>query len=141
MFWLANVINGSYSQEEVRRIEKWARQERAEAVHGLFSHVGRGVVRALKATGRGAKAVYTGVERWNRKQAAIRELSVLSDRTLKDIGLHREEIASVVEEMLSGGQKTRVSARSESVQHVREQAEAVSSIGEQETANQWQRAA
>ncbi len=36
---------------------------------------------------------------WHRRRAAIRELSALSNHTLKDIGLHRGEIRSVVHEM------------------------------------------
>lgn len=148
MFWLADIFNGSYSQQEVHRIETWARRQRAEAVQGLFSALGRGLVQAVRAAGRGAKGAYAilaGVREklaeWNRKQATIRELNDLSDRTLKDIGLHRGEIRAAVEAMLNGERQTPASVRSVTVERVGDNAQAGSSPHEQETGNEWQRAA
>ena len=36
------------------------------------------------------------IGRWHERQTTIRRLSRLDDRLLKDIGIHRHEIASVV---------------------------------------------
>ena len=67
------------------------------------------------AGGAPLRGIETGVSRlveWfratRRRRAAIGELSALSDRMLKDIGLHRGEIRSVVHEM------TRAAAPSDS---------------------------
>jgi len=82
MFWLAEVFNGSFSQEELKRAEQWAHRERAEMTHKVF--VGaplaafRGLASRLKA-------------RHERKRAA-RSLRHLDDHLLRDIGLKREDV-------------------------------------------------
>lgn len=148
MFWLANIINGSYTQHDLPRIEAWVNRERSKAVHGLFSILARGAVRAVRAAGHGVNEAYAGLadlgeklSLYRRKRVAIRELNALSDRTLKDIGLHRAEIHAAVEEALNGERRAHVPVRSATVHRVEEHAETESSIGEPKAANDWQRAA
>ncbi len=50
----------------------------------------------------GVSRLVEGFRAARRRRAAIGELSALSDRSLKDIGLHRSEIRSVVDEMSRG---------------------------------------
>lgn len=141
MFWLREIVNGRPTQEELDRYEEWARQKRAETFTQLFSTIGRGLVKVagygLKPAAAGLVAAYRALRRWQKKRAAIRELSGLSDYLLKDIGLHRGDIRPVVEGLLDGepeaGTETRVFASRR-----QEQAPAA---GGQETENKWQRAA
>jgi len=58
--------------------------------------------RKLVATLKRWLAAYTT---WRREQAAIDELSAMSDRELKDMGLHRSEIPAAVK--FSGGLSNR----------------------------------
>lgn len=132
MFWLAEVFNGRYSEQEMQRYEEWARQERAETVARAFAGAGR-------ATQSAALAFWGRIQRERRRRAAVRELNVLSDRVLKDIGLVRGEIPSVVDDLLNGRQTTRALAqtgRSAS----RRTSQAKQSENAQ-TVDQWRRAA
>lgn len=79
------------------------RDLRAQAFSSGLRHTGYGFERIVLA---GAAAVIRGTRRsfarfadWNRRRQAIRQLSALDSRVLKDIGLHRSEIPSLVSEI------------------------------------------
>ncbi len=57
--------------------------------------------RGLRAAIDAGRALARAIVRARKRQAAIRTLEALNDRTLKDIGLHRSQIRSVVEEMFN----------------------------------------
>lgn len=144
MFWLAEVFNGSYSEQEMRRLERWAHRRRADTVHHLFSALGGGLVGAVKSTGRATQAAARGLGRgyrtvrlWQRRRAAIRELNALSDHVLKDIGLARGDIPWAVAAMLNKESTTSVGTRRPVLQRVSTRRPAFPDTGEHD----WQRAA
>jgi hemoglobin-like flavoprotein/uncharacterized protein YjiS (DUF1127 family) len=90
-----------------RNAVRRAREERTQMLRSLFVATLTSVQRAAKggrdlagALGsRAAAAVRRGwrsYATWRERQRAIKELGLLDDRALKDIGLHRSEIESVV---------------------------------------------
>ncbi|MGI9301300.1 MAG: DUF1127 domain-containing protein [Gammaproteobacteria bacterium] len=54
------------------------------------------------------------VHRWHRRRIAIGELMALSNAALKDIGIHRSEIRSVVAEHLNVATPTRLHTMTQS---------------------------
>jgi uncharacterized protein YjiS (DUF1127 family) len=70
-------------------ILRQARQARAQALQALLV---RALSRMRALAGRAARAFAT----WRANRRAVRELHALGDRTLKDFGIDRSEIESVV---------------------------------------------
>ncbi len=74
-----------------------ARRTRPTLARRVLADIGGGA--SLPALGSRVLRLGQALSAWRRRRAAIGELSALSDHALKDIGLHRGEIRSVVDAM------------------------------------------
>jgi uncharacterized protein YjiS (DUF1127 family) len=90
-----------------RHAERAAKEYRARILRSLgvaalaslrsAAEGGRTIVRALgDRAAAAASRRWRAYAAWRERRAAVRELAALDDRTLKDLGLHRSEIESVV---------------------------------------------
>jgi len=95
MLWISEFFNGSFSQEEMRRAEMWARQDQQKPIKRVLSRSGGRIMRGLFAIGHPVRVVFRKARRSHRKRITIRELDALSDRSLRDIGVHRNDIHSL----------------------------------------------
>jgi uncharacterized protein YjiS (DUF1127 family) len=75
-----------------RSVARRAHEERAQALRGAFAAIRALGSRAAAAARRHWRSYAT----WRERRQAIKELGGLDDRVLKDMGVHRSEIESVV---------------------------------------------
>jgi uncharacterized protein YjiS (DUF1127 family) len=88
----------TYEQWERRKQQIIRRAEvaRAQALRGLVGAVLRGLGTATRAVAAAAGEWWRAYALRRERNAAVRELHALDDRTLKDIGINRSEIEWVV---------------------------------------------
>jgi uncharacterized protein YjiS (DUF1127 family) len=83
--------------DTIKRYAMWrAQAERGEALRRVVRGIAAGWRAAAHGGGTLAAKWANGFARWREQRAAVREHSGLDDRMLKDLGLHRSEIESVV---------------------------------------------
>ncbi len=81
------------------------------ARRGLEKPIAVHAGQSVSAIGRAIVGAFEGFKRWRTRQASIRELAVLDDHLLREIGIHRSEIRTVVDGLLKGDAERTVVAR------------------------------
>jgi uncharacterized protein YjiS (DUF1127 family) len=79
-----------------RTTARRAHEERARALRGVLVAILMTARAGVAATAAAARRRWRAYSSWRERRAAIKELGGLDDRMLKDMGLHRSEIETVV---------------------------------------------
>lgn len=130
-------------ERQMRVYEQRARKARAEAYALVFGAVGRGIVSAVRGTVSAIRGVARGIHRRHVEKAAVRELSALDDRLLRDIGLERGDIRTVASTLAARNAQEHERAIEHS-HHARAESKVASAprdADQQSTAQKWERAA
>jgi uncharacterized protein YjiS (DUF1127 family) len=79
--------------DQARRIVAQAHVARARA---LYAALNAALARPVRRAAAAVAAAWRVLEAWYERRQAIRELSALDDRSLRDIGLNRSQIEAAV---------------------------------------------
>ena len=79
-----------------RSTVRLAREHRAQMLRSLFVAILTSVRRVGLRAAAAARRRWRSYVTWRERRRAVKELGLLDDRSLKDIGLHRSEIEAVV---------------------------------------------
>lgn len=96
-FFDINELTYDRWERRKRQIVRRAEAARAQALRGLVGAVLRGLRTAAWAVAATAGKWWRAYALRRERNAAVRELHALDDRTLKDIGINRSEIEWVVD--------------------------------------------
>ena len=95
--FVVNELTHDNWERRKQQIIRRAEAARARALRGLVEAVLRGLRTAARAVFAAAGNWWRAYVRRRERNAAVRELHALDDRTLKDIGVNRSEIEWVVD--------------------------------------------
>lgn len=98
----------TYSDEELQRAILRGRNERALAFTAGVSHLAIGIERLILAPVAAGLWLFRALREQLARARAIGELQRLDDRMLKDIGIGRGEIASVIESLTASEDSDRI---------------------------------
>jgi len=101
MFRNTDSIYGAYTPEAINLGLERAHRQRALAFERAAAWIAGRLARGAAAMGRAPVRAVRAYRRWRLERESINELRNLSDRTLKDIGLHRADIPDVVRAIIA----------------------------------------
>lgn len=97
------ILDARLHEKQMRVIERRARKARVEAYRQVFGGLSRGIRRLSRSLG----SLADRYSRWRQEQIATREIEALDDRLLRDIGIQRSDIRTVVQGLAARGDRRR----------------------------------